>query len=294
MHKLTQPVKVKLKKYACLLLTLLTLRSRMKKKPIESYLRIILIVALTGFLCGCIYWVRAYQTYLQMNEFDRYFAVTVNDDFTLQFKKPILYSRDFISLSRLQPSLKFPAIDGSKRWRYWFRKVDRNNKIIIPEIKFYSDLNFNNKDRITSWSFSSLFLQIAPPKFLEVSLRSLGGAEINKEKMQLRANTALLEKISADLPKKPTVVGQLGNPLEVIDDKETEVYMYRFLLDTLEIEEGYEDRANSEIKLTFDKSSNELIKMAGSFAGLKVSINYKNFLENSSSEDQTSTIIKDN
>jgi hypothetical protein len=229
-----------------------------------------------------------------MDEFDRYFAVTVNDDFTLQFKKPILYSKDFISLSRLQPSLKLPAMDGSKRWRYWFRKIDQNNKLIMPEIKFYSDLNFNSRDRITSWSFSSLFLQIAPPKFLEVSLRSIGGAEINKEKMQLRAKTDLMDKISADLPKKSTVIGQLGNPLEVIDEKENEVYIYRFLLETPEIEVGFEDRAVSEVKLTFDKSSNELIKMAGRFAGLKVSINYRNFLESSSAEDQNPPIIKDN
>jgi len=45
------------------------------------------------------------------------------------------------------------------------------------------------------------------------------------------------------------------------------------------LEEGYEDRALSEVKLTFDKKTQELIKMAGRFAGLKVSINYKKFLD---------------
>jgi hypothetical protein len=33
------------------------------------------------------------------------------------------------------------------------------------------------------------------------------------------------------------------------------------------------------VKLTFDKSSEELIRMAGRFAGLKISINYRKFLE---------------
>lgn len=266
----------------------------MKIKPIEWYLRIICLLTLASLLSGCMYWIRAYQTYLQMDEFDRYFAVTVSDDFTLQFKKPILYSKDFISLSRLQPSLKFPAADGSKRWRYWFHKVDRNKKLISPEIKFYSELSFNNKDRVIAWSFSSLFLQIAPPKFLEVSLRSIGGAEINKEKMQLRASTDLIDKITADLPKKPAITGQLGNPLEITDENENEVYIYRFLLETPEIEEGYEDRAVSEIKLTFDKSTQELIKMAGRFAGLKISINYRNFLDKSSVESKDASANDNN
>ena len=246
---------------------------------LNRLLRIFFLLTLACLLSGCIYWLRAYQTYLQMDEFDRYFAVTVTDDFTLQFKKPILYSEDFISLAKLQPSSKIPAMDGSKRWRYWFYKIDDHNKRISPEIKFYSDLSFNNKDRIVAWTFSSLFLQIAPPKFLEVSLRSLGGAEINEEKMQLRANTDLIDKISADLPEKKAVLAQLGKPLEITDENDSEVYLYHFLLDTPEIEAGYEDRSLSEVKLTFDKLSHELIKMSGSFAGLKVSINYRKYLD---------------
>lgn len=241
-------------------------------------LRSLVVLALAASLTGCIYWLRAYQTYLQMDEFDRYFKVVVKDDFTLHFKEPILYSGDFVSLARLHSSQEFPTADG-KRWRYWFRKLDKRNKIVKPEIKFYSDLTFNKYDRITAWSFSPLFLEIAPPKFLEVSLRSLGGAEINKDKMQLRANTDLIDKISATLPKKQDVVAKLGEPIRIDDDKNQEIYLYRFRLETHEIEKGYEDRALSEVRLSFDKSTQELTRMAGRFAGLKISINYRKFLD---------------
>ena len=236
------------------------------------------LLALAGSLSGCMYWVRAYQVYLQMDEFDRHFSVVSNDEFTLRFKDPILYSKDFISLSRLYASQDDPTTEG-RRWRYWFRKVDGNNKLIKPEVKFYSDLSFNKENRLIAWSFSSLFLAIAPPKFLEVSLRSIGGAKIDKEKQQLKANSALLEKISDDLPRKPAVLAQLGVPFEIKDEAEQEVYIYRFLLETHHIEKGYEDRAINEVKITFDKKTQELIGMAGRFAGLKVSINYRKFLD---------------
>ncbi|WP_020564600.1 hypothetical protein [Methylosarcina fibrata] len=248
------------------------------KKITEKALRSLALLLLAASLTGCIYWIRAYQTYLQMDEFDRYFKVVVKDDFTLHFKEPILYSDDFVSLARLHSSQEFPTADG-KRWRYWFRKLDKRNKIVKPEIKFYSDLTFNKDDRITDWSFSPLFLEIAPPKFLEVSLRSLGGAEINKDKMQLRANTDLIDKISATLPKKQDVVAKLGEPIRIDDDKNQEIYLYRFRLQTHDIEKGYEDRALSEVRLTFDKSTEELTRMAGRFAGLKISINYRKFLD---------------
>jgi hypothetical protein len=250
----------------------------MKSGIIKRSLRIVFLLALAGSLSGCMYWIRAYQVYLQMDDFDRHFSVVANDEFTLHFKDPILFSKDFVSLSKLYASQDDPTAEG-RRWRYWFRKVDGNNKLIKPEVKFYSDLNFNKENRLIAWSFSSLFLAIAPPKFLEVSLRSIGGAEIDKEKQQLKANSALLEKITDDLPKKPAILAQLGEPFEIKDEQEQEVYVYRFLLETHHIEEGYEDRALNEVKITFDKKTQQLVRMAGRFAGLKISINYRKFLD---------------
>jgi hypothetical protein len=114
-------------------------------------------------------------------------------------------------------------------------------------------------------------------------LRSIGGASIDKENRQLRANPETLKKISADLPKKPDVLAHLGKPLIIEDEPEQEIYIYHFLLQTPHIEEGYEDRALNEIKITFDKKTRELVRMSGRFAGLKASINYRKFVEHGES-----------
>lgn len=245
---------------------------------IDRFFRLFLAFALLSTMTGCLHWLHAYQTYLQMDEFDRYFAVTSKEDFTVHFKQPKLLSEDFVSLAKLHASSEEYTGDG-KRWRYWFRKIDKDSKLIAPEISFYLDLAFNKEDKITDWTFSNLFLQIAPPEFLEASFRSLGGAEINEEKKQLRAKADQMEKIAALLPKKATVIKQLGEPLEITDEEKQEVYLYHFRLDAKDIEEGYEDRALSEVRLMFDKTTSELIKMSGRFAGLKISINYRNFQE---------------
>ena len=247
-----------------------------KKLRIFGFLFIILT------LTGCAYWWRAYQTYQQMGEFDKYFTVAVKDDFTLQFKKPVMYSEDFVSLARLRPTEEKPTQDG-KHWRYWFRKIDGYKKVIQPEIKFYSDLNFNTQDKLAAWSFSSLFLEIAPPKFLEASIRSIGGAEINKDLMQLKGNTDAVQKIAGELPKKSAVVAKLGPPFEIKKEKDQEINIYRFMLDTKTVDEGYEDRAMSEVKLSFDNKTQELVRMSGRFAGLKISINYRKFQEKNES-----------
>lgn len=241
------------------------------------FLLLFLIVTLTG----CFTWIRAYRTYLQMSDFDQHFVIEARDEFNWDFKDPLLYSDDFISLSKIQPS-ESRTLDSGKVWRYWFRKIDGQGKIINPEIKFYFDLNFNTDDHLTRWSFSPLFLQIAPAEFLEISIRSLGGAKINKEKRQLKADTDSIKKIDVDLPQKTQVLSQLGEPLQIEDGGENEIYHYHFLLKTDNVEEGYEDRTLSEVKLTFKKTTNELIKMAGRFAGLKISINYQKYVETKS------------
>jgi hypothetical protein len=234
------------------------------------------------------YWIRAYQTYLQLNEFDQHFVIEDEKIFAVHFKDPILYSDDFVSLSKLQPSSS-SIINNGKRWRYLFHKVDSQQKLSKPDLTFFFDLDFNQENRILQWIFSPLFLQLAPPKFLEVSLRSLAGGDLNKEKRQLRANADAITKISAKLPQKEIVVAQLGEPVEIKDESEQEIYVYHFLLDTDDIESGYEDRALSVVNLTFDKTTHELVRMGGRFAGLKVSINYRKFLAESDAEHDSST-----
>jgi len=63
----------------------------------------------------------------------------------------------------------------------------------------------------------------------------------------------------------------------MIDQKMSEIYIYHFILETQEIEPGYEERRLSVVKLTFNKASQEMTKMAGSFAGLKIAINYQQY-----------------
>jgi len=244
--------------------------------PYIKLLRLCLIISLAVSLSGCFYWFRAYQTYLQMDDFDEHFSITVTQDFTVHFKHPRLFNDDFISLAKLQPSIK-KQLKGGEFWQYIFRKIDQKGNTLLPETKFSVDLQFNSDDKIISCAFSPLFLMIAPPKFLEFSLRSLGSGEINKETRQLKVDTSQLDKINADLPLKSNVLAQLGEPLSIEHLEKNDIYMYHFQLDTHDIESGYEDRALSIIKLSFDRETQEMVKMSGGFAGLKIAINYRNY-----------------
>ena len=247
----------------------------MKINRSSRFLRVGVLLLTASLLTGCVYW-RLYRVKMQLGEFDRYLSIEVTDRFTVNFKDPVMYREDFNVLSRLLPSSCI-ALRAEKFCIYRFYKVDGNQKRVIPEVQFFFKLNFNVEDRLIAWTSSPIFLKIAPPAFLEISLRSLGGGEINKKKHQLKADFSSVEKISAQLPLKADTLVHLGTPLKIESKPGAEVYLYHFLLETPSIESGYEDRALSVIKLTFDEATSQLVKMAGSFAGLKISIDYRKY-----------------
>ena len=236
----------------------------------------ILIMSLLFSLTGCFYWWRTYQTYLQLGEFDEHFFVTVADDFTVHFKHPILLAEDFVSLAKLRASEEIKNPTG-QLWEYRFRKSDKQGNILFPEVQFTLSLRFNQQDEAMALSFSRIFLQIAPSEFLELSIRSVGTGVIDKKNRQLKVDTEKVRKINAPLPLKSVVIANLGEPFKIEDGKAKEVYLYYFMLEAHGIKKGYENRTLSAIRLTFDKKSQELIKMSGRFAGLKIAINYRKY-----------------
>ncbi|MEN8261332.1 MAG: hypothetical protein ABFS02_12250 [Pseudomonadota bacterium] len=234
------------------------------------------LAALTLSLTGCV-WSRLYETKTQLAHFDDHFRVEVQDRFILSFKDPVLYSSDFAYLTKLKAS-RIQRAQNGKTWYYDFFKIDDDGRGIDPAISFAFELKFNAEDRLSVWAFSPVFLAMMPPEFLEISLRSLGTAEIVKSKKQLRADPNAILKADAIPPTREKIERRFGLPLKIRKKPNALLYIYHFRLITSEIEEGYEDRALTKLKLYFNPESDHLVRMSGRFAGLKLSIDYRKLL----------------
>ena len=185
-------------------------------RVLAKFVRWILILSLMLSLTGCFYWWRTYLTYLQMGEFDEHFSISVAEDFTVHFKHPILLADDFVSLAKLRASEEIKTPSG-QLWQYRFRKSDKHGSILFPEIQFTLSLEFNQQSEVMALSFARIFLQIAPPEFLELSIRSVGSGVIDKDNRQLKVDTDKVSKINAPLPLKTVVLANLGEPFEIED-----------------------------------------------------------------------------
>ena len=248
--------------------------NRLTLRVFSTSLLLLCLVSLTG----CVY-LRLLAIKNQLAKFDKFFQVEIADSFTLHFLEPKLYGEDIVFLTELQPSGK-EAFGGGEDWTFRFKKM-------ISETELDTDSNvdiafifrMNEDDKLVSLSFSPILLRMAPPEFLEQSIRSLGGAKIDKKNRRIQGDADSVAKLKRELPRREDVLQHLGKPFseETVDDLQKITYRYR--LETVGTPPDKEKRRISNAQLYFDPDTGELLRFYGRFAGLKISINYRKLVE---------------
>ncbi len=255
--------------------------SRLSQYPSSRFVRSIVVIIL-GLsilsLSGCVY-LRLLSLKKQFADFDRFVRVEVTDSFTAHFNKPVIYNEDIITLSKLPPSI-IEKMGYEESWTYLFKKLDSNN---LPVAQSDTDISFmmqfNNQKMMHSLTLSPILMQIAPAEFLEMSLRSLGGAKVDKKNRQVHGNIDNLAKLKRQLPKRNEIIKHLGAPFSEEIVNEYLLITYHYLLESEPLPQKLEERRLSITKLYFDTKTDQLIRVYGRFAGLKLSIDYREMID---------------
>lgn len=229
-------------------------------------------------MTGCVY-LRLLAIKNQLARFDQYFRVEASDSFTLHFLEPKLFGKDVEYLSELQPTVKTSSGEGEE-WTFLFKKMrSETEESSEAETDIFFVFRFNREGLLTSLTFSPVLVRIAPPEFLELSLRSLGNANVDKKKRQIAGNLENLPKLKKPLPHREEILRYLGEPIseEPVEDSLLTTYHYR--LDTEVKSPEQEKRRLSLARLYFDPKTRELMRFYGRFAGMKISINYRKLVD---------------
>ena len=234
----------------------------------------VLVLLMAVMLSGCV-WLRLLEIKNQLSDFDHYVRTEVaNQHFIVHLLKPVLLSEDFVYLSKLHPSRIENLPQGAYRWYLDFHldpaKTPAQKTMMVSFIMIWTA-----KNRLASFDFSPLFVEMAPAVFLEASIRSLGAGKVDQDRKQLKVDPEDLPRLTASLPKTASITTVLGPPTEEGMDNGLKVLIYRFRSDSLPIDREYEERRWAEAKLFFDPAKDELVRLKGKFAGLKLSIDYR-------------------
>lgn len=235
--------------------------------------KIALLLAIGAVLAGCVY-LRLLEVKSQLQDFDHNFRVQILDQFVLHFRHPVMLSDDFLYLTELEPT-RIEQLAAGTRWYVDFHKLDATGQIEKPIKTLTFSMTFDTEKKLTSFGFSPLFLAIAPPEFMEASIRSLGRGNVDTGHRQLRVDPRDLPKIKAALPTHSSIVGTFGKPLLETREQQELHSFYRFLADARPIKGNSGANRLAEVRVSFDPASGELIQMKGKFVGLKLRINYR-------------------
>jgi hypothetical protein len=116
---------------------------------------------------------------------------------------------------------------------------------------------------------------MAPPEFLEASIRSLGKGSVDTGHRQLRVDPRDLPKIHAALPTRNVIQGIFGKPFAQSRGPEGIRVQYRFLADVHPRTPSAESKRLAEVQLLFQGEKETLAQMQGKFVGLKLRIDYR-------------------
>jgi hypothetical protein len=99
--------------------------------------------------------------------------------------------------------------------------------------------------------------------------------KVDQDNRQLKVDPDDLPELDASLPRVAAITTVLGLPAKEETEDGLRVLIYRFKADALPVDKEYDERRLAEAKLYFDPVRDELVRLKGKFAGLKLSIDYR-------------------
>lgn len=252
----------------------------------RCFFRFFIVLAVAG-LAGCV-WLRLLEIKNQLADFDEHMRAQVADrHFIVHLLHPVLTSDDFVYLTKLNPT-RTESLAQGYRWFLDFRIDPAASKAQADKIITFA-MSFTPEHKLSAFDFSPLFLQMAPPVFLEASIRSLGLGKVDQGKRQMKVDPEDLPKLTAGLPSRTDILKVLGPPADQFPHEGLLILQYKFKAEAKPVAPEHEKRREAEAKLFFDPDKDELVRLSGRFAGLKLSIDYRKFTRPRTAEKDAAT-----
>jgi hypothetical protein len=223
------------------------------------------LILLTLTLTGCVY-LRLLQLKLQLRDFDRNFDVQTTEGLTLTMKNPVLLDDDIEEFFHWRPETR-KKIGSAERWEFRWTKdrVSADGDRQPVELSF--DLLFV-EHKLTKLHVPETFFVATVPKRLAISsLRSLGGARVDKARRTAEStigSDALAEVASERFLSEDGIKAALGEPMEVVADEARPKWHYRF--HPVSPQQRLGETGLIEVTFTFEAATHRVWLMDGKTA----------------------------
>jgi hypothetical protein len=200
-----------------------------------SSLRLAGLLFIGGALSGCVY-LRLLTVKKQLQDFDANFALSGRPDLVIEFKNPVLLSKDARFLIG-GPPLEKATVGGERVWRYEFEMVRSTGPLNAPLERLTLRLHMKD-DKLVKIVVPETFMFLFPRNVLIETLKQAKDAEVLKLQKTVRRRMNLTPHSDAELPSLQKTLSLLGPPLETENTEEgfqRLLYRYRIMQDPKDV-----------------------------------------------------------
>lgn len=235
----------------------------MKLKRRAIYLGLVcFLISITG----CVY-LHLLEVRGQLSNFESYFEIRDQNEFTLLFLRPVLLTEDIIWLTEIGPTSEEEMGKG-ELWKYIFEKrysgpKDEKGDFDIPIIML-----FQKDYKLREVRFPERFLEFVSKPLLIRMFKSMGYSQISKPRLSA---TSKFEGNSMEIPRKLFILKVLGEPFSIENSDHTSKFVYKY---SLKKGKPVERDFKVLIVFTFQQGDDRLLRAEGDLGNLKLFMDF--------------------
>lgn len=217
-------------------------------------------------ISGCVY-LHLLEVRRQLSNFENYFEIRDQNEFTLVFLKPALLTEDIIWLTELGPTSEEETGRG-KLWKYVFEKQHSGSEDEKGEFDITIIMLFQRDDKLREIGFPERFLEFASKPLLIRMFKSMGYSQISKLR---RSATSKFEGGSMEIPRKQFILKVLGEPFSLENSEQTSKFVYKYYL-----KKGKSVNRDFKVLINFifQKGDDKLLKVEGNLGDMKLFMDF--------------------
>jgi hypothetical protein len=211
------------------------------------------LLALSVLLSGCVY-LRLLELKRQFGNFEQNFGLQTHDGIRILCQKPVLYADDVRWIGIRPETIR--KLGRAEQWQVrWVKQLPPG---VSEKGTFYIALELGFADgKLSSVAIPESYFALLPKPFVIATLKSLGGAKVDKSARTAEAAVDAAEVALAQ-PKLPAIEKILGAPTESRVEGAHTIDRYRYIPATPESKAGV-----FEMTLRFETKSGELLHWHG-------------------------------
>jgi hypothetical protein len=197
-------------------------------RPERQIATVALLGTLLALLSGCVY-LRLLEVKKQLKNFDENFAIGGRSNLIIEFKNPVLRSKDARFLVGAEPLFQTEK-EGEILQHYEFNLVHRSSVTALPPLNQLSLDLASREGRLAKIIVPKKFMLLFPRNVIVETLKQAKDAEVYELKKLARGRIHLMPELEAELPSYEKTLMLLGDPLVSVPEEDLQVLSYRYTI----------------------------------------------------------------